>query len=195
MKIVVGLGNPGSQYEFTRHNIGFRIIDNLALCIETEFKKIKSYDSLISRGKINNHNLMLVKPQTYMNLSGKSVSKIVSYYRISFQDLLIVYDDLNLELGQIRIRKRGSAGGHKGVESIIQYLNSEDIPRLRIGIGKPSINSNFDYMSYVLSCFDSAEKDKVREIVTLSTEAIKTIIKDGFEEAMKNYNKKLKTFS
>jgi PTH1 family peptidyl-tRNA hydrolase len=177
--MVVGLGNPGSQYEFTRHNIGFRIIDNLALSIETEFKKIKSYDSLISRGKINNHNLMLVKPQTYMNLSGKSVSKIISYYRISFQDLLIVYDDLNLELGQIRIRKRGSAGGHKGVESIIQYLNSKDIP----------------YMSYVLSCFDSAEKDRVREIVTLSTEAIKTIIKDGFEEAMKNYNKKLKTFS
>jgi PTH1 family peptidyl-tRNA hydrolase len=189
--MVVGLGNPGSQYEFTRHNIGFRIIDNLALSIETEFKKIKSYDSLISRGKINNHNLMLVKPQTYMNLSGKSVSKIVSYYRISFQDLLIVYDDLNLELGQIRIRKRGSAGGHKGVESIIQYLNSEDIPRLRIGIGKPSINSNFDYASYVLSNFNDNEKDKISEVIQLSTEAIKTVIEDGLEKAMRKYNRKL----
>jgi peptidyl-tRNA hydrolase, PTH1 family len=189
--MVVGLGNPGSQYEFTRHNIGFRIIDNLALSIETEFKKIKSYDSLISRGKINNHNLMLVKPQTYMNLSGKSVSKIVSYYRISFQDLLIVYDDLNLELGQIRIRKRGSAGGHKGVESIIQYLNSEDIPRLRIGIGKPSINSNFDYASYVLSNFNNNEKDKISEVIQLSTEAIKTVIEDGLEKAMRKYNRKL----
>lgn len=189
--MVVGLGNPGLQYEFTRHNIGFRIIDNLAREIETEFKKAKSYDSLISRGKINNHNLRLVKPQTYMNLSGKSVSKIVSYYRISFPDLLIVYDDLNLELGQIRIRKRGSAGGHKGVESIIQYLNSEDIPRLRIGIGKPSINSNFDYASYVLSNFNNNEKDKISEVIQLSTEAIKTVIEDGLEKAMRKYNRKL----
>ena len=189
--MIVGLGNPGLQYEFTRHNIGFRIIDNLAREIETEFKKAKSYDSLISRGKINNHNLTLVKPQTYMNLSGKSVSKIVSYYRISFQDLLIVYDDLNLELGQIRIRKRGSAGGHKGVESIIQYLNSEDISRLRIGIGKPSINSNFDYASYVLSNFNNNEKDKISEVIQLSTEAIKTVIEDGLEKAMRKYNRKL----
>jgi len=189
--MVVGLGNPGLQYEFSRHNIGFRIIDNLAREIETEFKKVKSYDSLISRGKINNHNLRLVKPQTYMNLSGKSVSKIVSYYRISFPDLLIVYDDLNLELGQIRIRKRGSAGGHKGVESIIQYLNSEDIPRLRIGIGKPSINSNFDYASYVLSNFNNNEKDKISEVIQLSTEAIKTVIEDGLEKAMRKYNRKL----
>jgi PTH1 family peptidyl-tRNA hydrolase len=189
--MVVGLGNPGLQYEFSRHNIGFKIIDNLALNIETEFKRVKSYDSLVSRGKLMNHKLILVKPQTYMNLSGKSVSKIVSYYRISFPDLLIVYDDLNLELGQIRIRKRGSAGGHKGVESIIQYLNSEDIPRLRIGIGKPSINSNFDYASYVLSNFNNNEKDKISEVIQLSTEAIKTVMEDGLEKAMRKYNRKL----
>ena len=189
--MVVGLGNPGLQYEFSRHNIGFRIIENLALNIEMEFKRVKSYDSLVSRGKLMNHNLILVKPQTYMNLSGKSVNKIVSYYRISFQDLLIVYDDLNLGLGQIRIRKRGSAGGHKGVESIIQYLNSEDIPRLRIGIGKPSINSNFDYVSYVLSNFNDNEKDKMSEVIQLSTEVIKTIIGYGLEKAMRKYNKKL----
>jgi len=152
---------------------------------------VKSYDSLVSRGKLMNHKLILVKPQTYMNLSGKSVSKIVSYYRISFPDLLIVYDDLNLELGQIRIRKRGSAGGHKGVESIIQYLNSEDIPRLRIGIGKPSINSNFDYVSYVLSNFNNNEKDKISEVIQLSTEAIKTVMEDGLEKAMRKYNRKL----
>ena len=192
--MVVGLGNPGLQYEFSRHNIGFRIIENLALNIEMEFKRVKSYDSLVSRGKLMNHNLILVKPQTYMNLSGKSVNKIVSYYRISFQDLLIVYDDLNLGLGQIRIRKRGSAGGHKGVESIIQYLNSEDIPRLRIGIGKPSINSNFDYTSYVLSDFNNNEKDKISEVIQLSTEAIKAVIGYGLEKAMRKYNKKLEVF-
>ena len=139
---------------------------------------------------INNHKVMLVKPQTFMNLSGRAVSKVVSYYKIPLQDLLIVYDDLNLELGQVRIRKKGSTGGHKGIESIMQYLNSEDIPRLRIGIGNPSANFNFDCVSYVLSNFNGDEKDKTKEVIQLSTEAIKTIIEDGFEKAMRKYNRK-----
>ena len=191
LKILVGLGNPGLRYEFTRHNIGFRIVDSLARDMGTEFKKVKSYYSLISRGTINNHKVMLIKPQTFMNLSGRAVSKVVSYYKIPLQDLLIVYDDLNLELGQIRIRKKGSTGGHKGIESIMQYLNSEDIPRLRIGIGNPSVNFNFDCVSYVLSNFNNDEEDKIEEVIQLSTEAIKTIIEDGFEKAMRKYNKKL----
>lgn len=191
MKIVVGLGNPGLKYEFTRHNIGFRIVDSLAQDIEVEFKKVKSYYSLISRGMVNNHKVMLVKPQTFMNLSGRAVSKAVSYYKIPIQDLLIVYDDLNLELGQIRIRKKGSAGGHKGIESIMQYLHSEEIPRLRIGIGSPLVNFNFDYVSYVLSNFNNEEKDKIGELIQLSTDAIKTVIEDGFEKAMRKYNRKL----
>jgi PTH1 family peptidyl-tRNA hydrolase len=191
LKILVGLGNPGLRYEFTRHNIGFRIVDSLARDIGTEFKKVKSYYSLISRGTINNHKVMLIKPQTFMNLSGRAVSKVVSYYKIPLRDLLIVYDDLNLELGQIRIRKKGSTGGHKGIESIMQYLNSEDIPRLRIGIGNPSVNFNFDCVSYVLSNFNNDEEDKIEEVIQLSTEAIKTIIEDGFEKAMRKYNKKL----
>lgn len=191
MKIVVGLGNPGLKYEFNRHNIGFRIVDSLARNIEIEFKKVKSYYSLISRGMINNHKVMLVKPQTFMNLSGRAVSKVVSYYKIPLQGLLIVYDDLNLELGQVRIRKKGSAGGHKGMESIMQYLNSEDVPRLRIGIGNPLVNFNFDCVSYVLSNFDGDEKDKIKKVIQLSTEAIKTIIEDGFEKAMRKYNRKL----
>lgn len=187
---MVGLGNPGLKYEFTRHNIGFRTVDNLARDIETEFKKVKSYYSLISRGMINTHKVMLIKPQTFMNLSGRAVSKVVSYYKISFQDLLIVYDDLNLELGQVRIRKKGSAGGHKGIESIMQYLNSEDIPRLRIGIGNHLVNFNFDCVSYVLSNFNGDEKDKIKKIIQLSTKAIKTVIEDGFEKAMRKYNRK-----
>ncbi|HCL90993.1 MAG TPA: aminoacyl-tRNA hydrolase [Candidatus Atribacteria bacterium] len=191
MKIVIGLGNPGSKYEFTRHNIGFRIIDSLARDMGIEFNKVKSYYSLISRGMINNHKVMLVKPQTFMNLSGRAVNRVVSYYKIPLQDLLIVYDDLNLELGQVRIRKKGSSGGHKGIESIMQYLNSEDIPRLRIGIGNPSVNYNFDCVSYVLSNFNNDEEDKIAEVIQLSTEAIKTIIEDGFEKAMRKYNRKL----
>ncbi|MBA7572159.1 Peptidyl-tRNA hydrolase [subsurface metagenome] len=188
---MVGLGNPGLKYEFTRHNIGFRIVDSLAQDIEVEFKKVKSYYSLISRGMINNHKVMLIKPQTFMNLSGRAVSKVVSYYKMPLQDLLIVYDDLNLELSQVRIRKKGSAGGHKGIESIMQYLNSEEIPRLRIGIGNPSVNFNYDCMSYVLSNFNNDEKDKIGEVIQLSTEAIKTVIEDGFEKAMRKYNRKL----
>jgi len=190
LKIVVGLGNPGLKYEFTRHNIGFRVVDSLAQDIEIEFKKVKSYYSLISRGMINNHKVMLVKPQTFMNLSGRAVSKVVSYYKISLRDLLIVYDDLNLELGQIRIRKKGSAGGHKGMESIMQYLHSEEIPRLRIGIGNLSVNFNFDCVSYVLSNFNGDEEDKIKETIKLSTKAIKTVIEDGFEKAMRKYNRK-----
>lgn len=188
---MVGLGNPGLKYEFTRHNIGFRIIDSLAQDIGIEFKKVKSYYSLISRGKINNHKIILLKPQNFMNLSGRAVSKIVSYYKISFSDLLIVYDDLNLELGQIRIRKRGSAGGHKGMESIIQYLGNEDIPRLRVGVGGSLFNFNLDCVSYVLSVFEVEEREKVKGVIKLSTEAVKSIIKNGFEEAMRKYNKKL----
>jgi PTH1 family peptidyl-tRNA hydrolase len=188
---VVGLGNPGLKYEFTRHNIGFRIVDSLAQDIEVEFKKVKSYYSLISRGMINNHKVMLVKPQTFMNLSGRAVSRVVSYYKMPLQDLLIVYDDLNLELGQIRIRKKGSAGGHKGIESIMQYLNSEEIPRLRIGIGNPLVNFNFNCVSYVLSNFNNDKKDKIGEVIKLSNEAIKIVIEYGFEKAMRKYNRKL----
>jgi len=191
LKIVVGLGNPGLKYEFTRHNIGFRIVDSLAQDIEAEFKKVKSYYSLISRGMINNQKVILIKPQTFMNLSGRAVSKVVSYYKIPLQDLLIVYDDLNLELGQVRIRKKGSAGGHMGMESIMQYLNSEDVPRLRIGIGNPSVNFNFNCVSYVLSNFNGDEKDKIKKVIQLSAEATKTIIEDGFEKAMRKYNRKL----
>lgn len=188
---MVGLGNPGLKYKFTRHNIGFRIVDNLARNIEIEFKKVKSYYSLISRGMINNHKVILLKPQTFMNLSGRAVSKVVSYYKIPLRDLLIVYDDLNLELGQVRIRKKGSTGGHKGIESIMQYLDSEEIPRLRIGIGNSSENFNFNYVPYVLSNFNNEERDKIGEVIQLSTDAIKTVIEDGFEKAMRKYNRKL----
>lgn len=188
---MVGLGNPGLKYEFTRHNIGFRIVDNLARDIEAEFKKVQSYHSLISRGTIGNHKIILVKPQTFMNLSGRAVSKVVSYYKLPLRDLLIVYDDLNLELGQIRIRKNGSAGGHKGMESIMQYLHSQDIPRLRIGIGNPLTDYNFDCVSHVLSNFNHNEENKIKETAMLSAEAIKTVIEDGFEKAMRKYNRKL----
>jgi len=191
LRIVVGLGNPGLKYQFTRHNIGFIVIDNFAQDMGIEFGRNKSYYSLIARGKIDEQKIILLKPQTYMNLSGKAVFRIISYYKIPLEDLLIIYDDLNLELGQVRIRKKGSSGGHKGMESIIQRLKSEDIPRLRIGIGKLPLNYDIDSSSYVLSKFFSDERDKVKEVILLSAEVIKTIIINGFEDAMREYNKKV----
>lgn len=190
LKIVVGLGNPGLKYRFTRHNIGFMVIDNFAEDLRTEFKKVKSYDSFIAREMFKNQKVIILKPQTYMNLSGIAVKKLISYYKVPLQDLLIVYDDLNLELGQIRIRERGSSGGHNGMESIIQCLKSKDIPRLRIGIGGQSLNPELDYVPHVLSCFNEKEKDKLKRIISLSKDAVKSVITDGFEKAMREYNKK-----
>ncbi len=191
MKIVVGLGNPGEEYRFTRHNIGFRVVDELAWVENLSFKKVKTYYSLVAHGKVDREKIILVKPQTYMNLSGRAVSKVVSYYQIDLKDLLIVYDDLNLELGQLRIKKKGSAGGHKGMESIIQSLSSEQIPRIRVGIGLPSSPVNLDYRNYVLSNFTIQEERQVKEVICRVVGAIRRIIQDGFEGAMREYNRRL----
>jgi len=190
LKIIVGLGNPGIKYRFTRHNVGFMVIEHFANDLETKFKRVNSYDSMIAREKFDNQKIIILKPQTYMNLSGQAVKKITSYYKIANRDLLIVYDDLNLQLGQIRIRKKGSSGGHNGIESIIQYMGSKDIPRLKLGIGRKTFNPQIDYASYVLSRFEKSEMEKLKSIIILSTEAIKTIIVDGFEKAMREYNTK-----
>lgn len=190
MKIIVGLGNPGEEYRLTRHNIGFRVIDELAKQENLPFKKAITYSSLIARGKVEQKKIILIKPQTYMNLSGKAVSKVVSYYQLNLKDLLIVYDDLYLELGQLRIRKKGSAGGHKGMESIIQALGSEQIPRIRVGIGIPSSAVNLGYKNYVLSYFTIQEEQKVKKVTAWAVESIRLIIQDGLEEAMRHYNRR-----
>lgn len=190
LKIIVGLGNPGIKYRFTRHNVGFMVIEHFANDLETKFKRVNSYDSMIAREKFDNQKIIILKPQTYMNLSGQAVKKITSYYKIANRDLLIVYDDLSLQLGQIRIRKKGSSGGHNGIESIIQYMGSKDIPRLKLGIGRKTFNPQIDHASYVLSRFEKSEMEKLKSIIMFSTEAIKTIIVDGFEKAMREYNTK-----
>jgi len=190
LKVIVGLGNPGLKYQFTRHNIGFMVMEYFANDLGAKFKEVKSYNSMIARERFNNQKIIIVKPQTYMNLSGKAVKKITSYYKILNQDLLIVYDDLNLQLGQIRIRIKGSSGGHNGIESIIQCMGNEDIPRLRLGIGKMPLNPEADYVSHVLSRFKKNEEKNLKSMIIFSTDAIKTIIADGFDKAMREYNRK-----
>ena len=190
LKVIVGLGNPGLKYRFTRHNIGFMVIEYFANDLEAKFKRVKSYNSMMARERFGNQKIILAEPQTYMNLSGIAVKKIVSYYKIPTQDLLIVYDDFNLQFNQIRIRKKGSSGGHNGMESIIQYLGTEDIPRLRIGIGKTYPISEIEYSDFVLSNFVENEHKRLKKIIAHSSMAIKTILTDGFDKAMIEYNKK-----
>jgi len=191
LKVVIGLGNPGVRYQFTRHNIGFMAVEYFANVLGIGFKRIKSYHSMIARGTFNHQKILIVQPQTYMNLSGKAVKKITSYYKIPHSDLLVVYDDLSLNLGQMRIRTKGSSGGHNGIESIIQYMGAEDIPRLRLGIGKIPVESGIEQSAYVLSRFKKDEREKLDKIVAFSSDAIKSILINGFDEAMREYNKKI----
>ena len=190
LKVIVGLGNPGLQYRFTRHNIGFMVVDCISESLGLKFKHIKSYYSLIARGRFDNKKILLVKPQTYMNLSGIAVKKITSYYKITAQDILVVYDDFNIGFEQIRIRKRGSSGGHNGIESIIENLNSEAVPRIRIGIGHNQSNQKIQYSDYVLSQFTKSEKSKLTYLINRASDAVKAIIIEGFDQAMRDYNAK-----
>jgi PTH1 family peptidyl-tRNA hydrolase len=190
VKIIVGLGNPGAQYKFTRHNIGFRIIDRFALQIAgSKIKWKKKFLAQIIDYTYNKQNLILVKPQTYMNLSGRTVKEITDYYRINYNQLLIIYDDFYLPLGRIRIRKKGSAGGHHGMESIINSLKSIEIPRMRIGIRNDNQLENLDYSDFVLSHFLPEEEQMVEDTIIRAVAAVKEIIESGLEYAMRKYNR------
>lgn len=190
MKILVGLGNPGAQYRFTRHNIGFRIIDRFALQITgSKIKWKKKFLAQILDYTYNAQDLILVKPQTYMNLSGRAVKEITDYYHINNSQLLIIHDDFYLPLGRIRIRKKGSAGGHHGLESIISSLKSEEIPRMRIGIRNDSQLEHLDYSDFVLSHFLPEEEQMVEDTIIRAVAAVEDILNSGLEFAMRKYNR------
>ncbi len=186
MKLVVGLGNPGRKYQRTRHNLGFLVVETLAEKFEIKLKKIKC-DSLCGEGWID-EAVILVEPMTFMNLSGKSVSKLIRKYKVNLRDMIVIYDDLNLDLGVLKIKKNGSSGGHNGLKSIIEQLQSNCFPRIRLGIGRP--DEMVDLTRYVLSTFKREEHEKVEEMVSKSVEAVKLIFKDGIDMAMTVYNKK-----
>ncbi|MCF2555188.1 aminoacyl-tRNA hydrolase [Faecalicatena contorta] len=190
MFIIAGLGNPTSQYEGTRHNVGFDVIDVLAdkYNISVDGRKCRAY---VGKGVIEGQKVLLVKPQTYMNLSGESIRGLVDYYKIDVeQELLIIYDDISLAPGQIRIRKKGSAGGHNGIKNIIANLGTDIFMRIKVGVGeKPK---KYDLADYVLSRFSKAERELAEEGYEKAADAAGRILKGEVEAAMNEYNRKAK---
>ena len=187
MKLIVGLGNPGMQYAVTRHNIGFEVIDSIAETYNISVMKNK-YKALIGEGNIAGEKVILMKPQTYMNLSGEAVKACMDFHKISNEDLIVIYDDISLQVGQLRIRKSGSAGGHNGIKNIIAQLGTQEFPRIKFGVGeKPA---GWDLANYVLGRFSEEDMKVIGPRVTDAVKATETIIKSGIEKAMNNYNKK-----
>ena len=190
MFVIVGLGNPTAQYEGTRHNAGFDVIDVLAekYNISVDARKCRAF---CGKGVIAGQKVLLVKPQTYMNLSGESVGGIVNYYKIDPEsDLLVIYDDISLDVGQLRIRKKGSAGGHNGIKSIIAHLGTTVFPRIKVGGGeKPK---NYDLADYVLGHFSKQERELMEEGYEHASDAVEQIVQGEIEAAMNVFNKKVK---
>ena len=185
MKLIVGLGNPGTKFELTRHNVGFEVVD--LLCREIRAKKAKLREfSLLAEGRVEGEKLILAKPQTFMNSSGIAVSSLVRKYSITLEDLYVVYDDLDLDLGLLRVRRKGSAGGHKGMKSIINSLGSQNFPRLRIGIGKRP--RQMDSIDYVLSKFSHQERQQIDMVEQMAVDALKVMIFKCIDSAMNEFN-------
>ncbi len=186
MRLIVGLGNPGSQYEGSRHNVGFRVIDALAKRAGVRVGE-RRFRALLGRGEVNGQDVMLAKPLTYMNRSGFAVRAIVGWYGLEASDMMVVVDDMALELGRIRIRPKGSDGGHNGLRSIIELIGTEDFPRLRVGIGRPRPGE--DAVSYVLGWFERKELAAVSEAVSRAADALEAWLDLGIDGAMNEFNK------
>ncbi len=186
MYLVAGLGNPGSEYNMTRHNIGFSAIDYIADLNNAKIKKLK-YKSLFNEINCNGEKVFLVKPQTYMNLSGESIRDFCSFYKIKPENVIIICDDISLPPGKIRIRRKGSAGGHNGLKSIIYQLNSEDFIRIKIGVGSPE-HKDYDLADYVLGRFSKDEIPVLEDSIIKASKAVVEIIKNGVDSAMNKYN-------
>lgn len=183
---IAGLGNPGPQYQETRHNAGFLVIEQLAQKTGIKLNK-NEFNSLYGKTLLGDQDTMLVEPQTFMNLSGQAVSSIMSYFKIPIERLLVIYDDLDLPLGKIRFRLSGSPGGHKGLTSIIQMLGTQEIPRLRVGIGRPPNNQAVP--DYVLSSFNGAEKKIFFNSIERAAIATSYFVTDGPDYVMNHFNR------
>ncbi|HZG71303.1 MAG TPA: aminoacyl-tRNA hydrolase [Chondromyces sp.] len=186
MKLIVGLGNPGAKYAGTRHNIGFDVIDELAERFQsplTEAKHKGVYTIINKMGQ----KFILLKPLTYMNLSGESVGEVMRYYQIDIEDLLVIYDDLDLPVGKIRLRQKGSAGGHNGIKSIIAHTGTQEFKRIRIGIDRPK--GSISVVDYVLGKFTAEEKELLKEVIPSCANACEEWLSTPFLEVMNEYNR------
>ena len=187
MKLVVGLGNPTIKYDKTRHNVGFEVIDALADKYNIALDTMK-HKGTYGKGKIDGQSVILLKPMTFMNLSGECVALVSKYYKVVPEDIIVIYDDINLDVGRLRIREKGSAGGHNGMKNIIGHLGTEEFPRLRIGVGmKPP---KMDLADYVLSHFSEDEQALMNQGYDKACEALKLLLLDDISQAMNQYNGK-----
>lgn len=185
MYIIAGLGNPGKEYEGTRHNAGFMTIDALAERYNIEVRE-KAHKALIGKGIIEGQRVLLLKPQTYMNLSGESIRSVMDFYKEDPENFFVIFDDVSLEPGQLRIRKKGSAGGHNGIKSIIAHLGTQEFARIKVGVGeKPS---QMDLADYVLGHFSKGEKEVMEQAYKDGAAAAAAIMTEGIDDAMNRYN-------
>ena len=185
MKLIVGLGNPGPEYDRTRHNMGFKVIDKLSAKYSIEVNHSK-FKGMYGTGLINGEKIILFKPYTYMNLSGEAVEQIAAFYKVSLEDLIVIYDDIDIAPGLIRIRKSGSAGSHNGMKSVTQMMGSTAFPRVRVGTGKPD---NTDHLiEYVIGAIDEDEKPLLEEGIQKAADAVSMIIEENIDLAMNRFN-------
>lgn len=185
MKLIIGLGNPGKQYEHTRHNIGFDVIDALADRWGTPLDQTK-FKGMYAMAHRPGGKVMLLKPLTYMNLSGECVGPIVDYFDIDLEDIIVIYDDLDLDLGKLRLRQKGSAGGHNGIKSLIQHLGTQEFNRIRFGVNRPP--SGVKVADYVLSKFLKDEQPVVETAIAKSVDAVEATLTKTFLEVMNEFN-------
>jgi PTH1 family peptidyl-tRNA hydrolase len=186
MKLIVGLGNPGIRYETTKHNVGFMVADLVADQLETEFRPSK-HGALVAKAGYQGQTIFIAKPLTYMNLSGGAVASLVHWYKISTENIIIVYDDMDLPVGRLRIRGQGSAGGQKGMASIIQALGTESLLRIRIGIGRPP--TGWDAPDYVLSPFTDEQWEIMEGILPHAAKAALALTCQGLDQVMNKFNR------
>ena len=187
MHIIIGLGNPTEKYQATRHNIGWDAITRISDDYNIPLN-FKSHKAICGKGYMEGEKVILAQPITYMNLSGESVRELVDYYKVTPEDIIVIYDDISLDVGQLRIRTKGSAGGHNGIKSIINHLGTQEFPRIKVGVGdKPK---GWDLADYVLSRFSVEEQTDIREVLKDTSDACKLILTSGIEAAMNQYNKK-----
>lgn len=185
MKLIVGLGNIGDKYCFTRHNIGFMVIDKLAVMRDVKFKEEKKLKCYIGKYKLGQEDVLIIKPTTYMNLSGDAVQLVMNYYKIPVENLIIVYDDLSLELGNIRFRANGSDGGHNGIKSVIKCIGSQNIARLKVGIGpQPPIPSE----AFVLQNFYNDQLETVKPVLKKCIEGLEYYLDNGMQKTQNMFN-------
>ncbi len=189
MKLIVGLGNPGPKYRHTRHNIGFLAVERLAERLGAS-RSASKFDALAFEAKIGDEPVWIIEPQTFMNLSGRSVSQFCRFYKLKAEDVIVLHDEIDLPLGRMRIKQGGGPAGHNGLRSIIADIGSQEFFRIRMGVGRP-MEANLQVVDWVLQPFADNEADRVTDLVQVSAEAVPFLVQEGLEKAQERYNRKV----